>query len=122
MEPEVLRLSDLLDEKTRLQQQETADATALDAIRTCSLTVLRPKLLSWVEQGMPNAWSIFSIPIKEIYDCSDGSPRTLAEYIEFCSGKTIQEHTEGLQARLPDIQVGFVRTSTDLHFVVTKID
>jgi hypothetical protein len=46
--------------------------------------------------------------------------RNLADYITFCSGKSIQEHVAVLQGMLPDIAVAFCYTGASIQIVVSR--
>ena len=105
--PDILTLSDLLNEQTVLQSKEQADKALLETIGTTPVSNLRSKFVEWVLKGRPSAFPIISLDIQPPDRCSDGQTRDLAEYISFCSGKTIGEHVSLLQAKLPDIQLSF---------------
>jgi len=105
--PDILTLSDLLADQSILLAKEQADKSLLDTIGTHSVSTLRPKLVEWVLKGQPTTFPLLRLNIQPPSSCSDGVTRDLADYIAFCSGKTIQEHVALLQAKLPDITVSF---------------
>lgn len=104
-------------------QKEAADKAALESIGAMTMAELRSRLLVWGRIGFPNAHVISSISIVVPSVCSDGvAGRPLGDYIVFCSGKTLSEHIEVLQAKVtPDIQFGFADFGGTLAIVVTRM-
>jgi hypothetical protein len=119
--PPTITLQDILSATELLQNRETSDKVKLEAIGTITFETLRASLLQWATQGFPNAFVVHQIPIVAPPVCSDGQSRTLTDYIQFCSGKTIQEHVAVLQARLPDIVVSFAYTGSSILIVVSRL-
>lgn len=105
--PDVLTLADLLNDQTVIVSKEQADKELLDAIGTQRVENFRAKLLDWVLKGRPTFFPLYEANIYPPPKCSDGQTRGLADYIQYCSGKTIEEHTALLQAKLPDIPITF---------------
>lgn len=118
--PDVLTLSDLLSDQSVVVAKEQADKTLLETIGNQVVGNLRPKLVEWVLKGQPDAFPILSLEIHPPSVCSDGLPRNLPDYIEFCSGKTINDHVALLQAKLPDIHVSFANIGGVTTIVVLK--
>lgn len=117
-EPEPpLAIEDLLNDVAVLQQKEAADKSALDAIGGLSL---RGKLVTWATLGFPNAWTVHEVSVVPPSQCSDGVSRSLADYIQFVSGKTLAEHVATLQTRVTGITVSYAWTGSAILIVVTK--
>lgn len=119
--PDVLTLSDILNDQSILLAKEQADKTLLDTIGAQTVSNLRPKLVEWVLKGQPTTFPLLSLDIRTPSCCSDGVSRNLSDYIQFCSGKTIEEHVALLQAKLPDITVSFANISGITTVVVLKV-
>lgn len=118
--PEILTLGDLLADHDLVVAKEAADKSQLDSIGGQPVQALKPKLLEWVMKGKPDGFPILQMMIQPPPICSDGVARSLPDYIEFCSGKTIQEHVGLLQAKLPDIRVSFANISGAVSVTVLK--
>jgi hypothetical protein len=118
--PDVLTMSDLLSDQSVVVAKEQADKALLETIGTQGVSNLRPKLVEWVLKGRPDGFPILTLNICPPSACSDGESRNLADYISFCSGKTIQEHVALLQAKLPDIQVSFANFGGAVAVTVLK--
>jgi hypothetical protein len=110
-----------LDSADLLEQKEAADKATLDAIGSISYDDLRTRLIAWGRNGFPNASPLQTVTVFPPTVCSDGVTRTLEDYIQFCSGKTIAEHVARLQAKVSsDICVGFANVGGAIAIVVTK--
>jgi len=120
--PPPIRLEDILSSVELLQSKEIADKSLLESIATVSYDALKPRLIQWAVGGFRNAYTIHEIPMTTPPLCSDGEVRSLQDYIEFISGKTIQTHVAELQARLADIVVSFAYTGSSIAIVVSKSD
>ena len=118
--PPPIRLEDILGEQQLLVSQESADKTMLESIGTISYDTLKPRLIQWAASGFPNAYTIYEIAIRSPPLCSDGVARSLHDYIEFVSGKTISDHVAPLQTRLPDFVVSFAYSGHSILIVVSK--
>ena len=118
--PDILSLDDILNDTSVKQVKEEEDKQVLLSIGSQSTQALRPSLLQWAKQGFPAAFPIMTLAIQPPTLCSDGECRCLAEYIEFCSGKTLLDHVQELQAKLVGMSVGFVNMGSYLNIVVSK--
>ena len=118
-----LSLSDILAAGDLLVQKEAADKATLESIGAMTMAELRSYLIVWGRLGFPNAHVISSFTMICPSVCSDGvAGRSLGEYIVFCSGKTLSEHIEVLQAKVtPDIQFGFADFGGTIGIVVTRM-
>lgn len=115
-----ISLADILSAVEVLQQKEAADGTALNAIGNATFESLRPTLITWAGLGFPVAYTLMEIPIQPPPQCSDGVTRDLASYVTFCSGKTIQEHVDLLQAKLTGLSVSYANLGYAIGIVVTR--
>jgi hypothetical protein len=118
--PPTLTLAEILAAQEVLAKREADDKAKLEAIGQISIDTLRPKLIAWAVAGFPNNYVIHDLTILPPATCSDGVGRSLADYIGFCSGKTLSQHIAPLQAVLPDITVAFTYTSPVISIVVVK--
>jgi len=119
--PDVLTLADLLADQDLLLAKEAVDKNRLESIGSQSVQGLKPKLLEWLMKGKPDGFPILQLEIVPPAQCSDGVARSLPDYIEFCSGKTIQDHVGLLQAKLPDILVSFANIGGMVSVTVLKV-
>jgi hypothetical protein len=118
--PPTLTLADILATQEVLVKREADDKSKLEAIGQLSIDTLRPKLIAWAVAGFPNNYAIHELSIVPPACCSDGVTRGLADYIVFCSGKSLSDHIAPLQTTLPDITVTFTFTPPVISIVVIK--
>ena len=118
--PPPIRLEDILGSQELLVAQETNDRVSLESIGTISYDILKPRLIQWAAGGFRNATTIYEIPMTAPPLCSDGEARSLQDYIQFVSGKTIGNHVAVLQARLPDFVVSYAYSGSFIMIVVSK--
>lgn len=118
--PPTLTLADILSAQEVLIQREANDKATLESIGQISLETLRAKLIAWAVANFPNNYSVCDITITPPTCCSDGVARNLADYIVFCSGKSIAEHIAPVQAMLPDITVAYTSSPPVISVVVIK--
>lgn len=115
-----ISLTDILNATEVVTQREAADKTALDGISTITFETLRASLVRWAGAGFPNAYTVYEVPISPPETCSDGAKRSLADYIVYVSGKTIQDHVAALQERVVDMAVSFAYTGSSIVIIVSK--
>jgi hypothetical protein len=113
-------LNDITSAVEVVQIKEAQDKATLESIGTLSFESLRASLIQWAIAGYPNAYKVHEITVSSPNVCSDGVTRNLADYITFCSGKTIHEHIAVLQERMTDISVSFAYTGSSIVIVVSK--
>jgi hypothetical protein len=118
--PPPIRLEDILGSQELLVAQETNDRVSLESIGTISYDILKPRLIQWAAGGFRNATTIYEIPMTAPPLCSDGQARSLQDYIQFVSGKTIGDHVAVLQARLPDFVVSYAYSGSSILIVVSR--
>ena len=118
--PDILTLADLLADHDVVLAKEAADKATLDSIASQSVQGLKPKLLDWLMKGRPDGFPIITLTIQPPAQCSDGVSRDLPTYIEFCSGASIIDHVDRLQAKLPDIRLSFANINGDVCITVLK--
>jgi len=118
--PPPIRLEDILGSQELLVTQETNDRVSLESIGTISYDILKPRLIQWAAGGFRNATTIYEIPMTAPPLCSDGQARSLQDYIQFVSGKSIGDHVAVLQARLPDFVVSYAYSGSFIMIVVSK--
>jgi len=119
--PPPILLDDILSSMEVLRVTEAEHKSLLESIGTLSADSIRPRLIQWATSGFRNAYPIHEIYLSPPSVCSDGQTRSLQDYIQFVSGKTIQEHVAVLQARMPDIVVSFAYTGVSILVVVSKV-
>jgi hypothetical protein len=120
--PPVIRLDDILADQNLFLQQEARDREKFNALASPDLGDIRAKLVAWASRGFQLPCDLVVIDITAPNICSDGVQRTFFDYIQFVSGKSITEHMATLQPILPDFQVAYSYTRTQVRIgVVLKV-
>jgi len=120
-EPPRILLTDLLTDLSVLHQQETADRASFCAVTSPDLSSIRTKLITWLANGKQGNCTIITIPFAVPNMCSDGVARNFFEYVEFISGTPLVAHLQSIQAILPDFEVGYQCSRTELLFCVVRV-
>jgi len=118
--PAPITIDDLLSSSELVKKKEEDDKALLESIGAMSLTELKSKLLTWALAGFPNVYELMKVTINLPTVCSDGVTRGLADYIEFCSGKPIQDHVAVLQEKVTGMSISFANMGSYIAIVVTK--
>jgi hypothetical protein len=111
----VIRLDDILADQTLYLQQEARDRDKFAQLLSPNLNDIRTKLVGFAAKQFQPPCDLFVIDITAPNICSDGVQRTFFDYIQFVSGKSITEHLATLQPILPDFQVAYSYTRTQLR-------
>jgi hypothetical protein len=119
--PPQIRLSELLDQVSVLQQQEAGDQTLLASLAVPNLTEIRRIMTTWVAGGFQGSCDLVRIGLTPPNVCSDGVSRNMYEYIAFLSGKTLIEHLGAFQALLPEFEVGYRCSRSEIVFCVIRL-
>lgn len=118
--PAPITIDDLLSTVEMIQQKEAQDKLTLEGIGAMSHDTLKAKLLNWATAGFPNVYEVYRVSITPPAQCSDSVVRNLEDYIQFCSGKTIQEHVAVLGAKVTGMDISFANMGNYIAIVVTK--
>lgn len=112
--PPTILLTDLLSEVSVLQQQETSDRAKMSALTSPDLSSIRTNLVAWVASGFRGSCDLVRMDLSPPNVCSDGVSRNLFDYLAFLSGKTLAEHLQSIQTILPDFEIGYRCSRTEL--------
>jgi hypothetical protein len=120
-EPPRILLSDLLSDVSVLQQQESADRVAFSVLNAPNLSEIRTKMTAWVAGGMQGPCDLVRITMTPPNVCSDGVSRNFFDYIVFVSGKSLAEHIQTFQSILPDFEVGYRCSRSEVVICVVRV-
>lgn len=118
--PPVISLDDIMASVEVVTQKEQSDKVILDSVGSIPYDTLKSKLLVWATSGFQNVYEIYKLEITTPSVCSDGISRNLSDYIQFCSGKSMQEHVATLQERVQGILITFANMGSYIAVVVSK--
>lgn len=110
-----IRMSEIIAQQSVYLQQEAADRNKFMPLLYPDLEDIRAKLVGWAARNFQGFCDLVVIDIATPNICSDGMQRTFFDYIQFVSGKTVAEHMKTLEPILPDFQVAYSYTRTQLR-------
>ncbi len=119
--PPRILLTEILSNLAVLQQQEASDRAAFAFSATPNLEDIRNKLTAWIAGGKQGLCDLARVSMTPPNVCSDGVSRNFFDYIQFVSGKTLAEHVHVLQDILPEFEVGYRCSRTELVFCVIRV-
>jgi hypothetical protein len=115
-----ITIDDILNSVEVITKKEADDKAILESIGAMPVDTLKEKLLQWAKLGFPNVYEIQKIIITPPTKCSDGVTRNLPSYIEYCSGKPIQDHVALLQSKVSGMTISFANMNVYIAIVVSK--
>jgi hypothetical protein len=118
--PAPITIDDIVNSIDYIKIKEAGDKVILETIGNMSADTLKSQLVLWGTAGFPNAYVILKVTVEPPATCSDGVSRNLADYIQFCSGKTITEHVQLVQDKVSGIVVSFANYTSYIGIVVSK--
>lgn len=120
-EPFVIRLSDIVTQQTSALEKEEDDKAKLSSLINPDWNDIRAKLIAWAARKFALPCDFMTFSLNPPNPCSDGVYRTLPEYVQFLTGKTISEHLATFQSVLPDFVASYLIQDGVLHIgVVTR--
>lgn len=114
----LLTIDDILG--TLMLEKESKDRAELENIGNMPIDELKESLTFWVKLGFPNDFALKRICIEPPTKCVDGITRNLRDYIQYCSGKTIEEHATVLQSKLSGMTISVVESYGCFTIAVSK--
>ncbi len=115
-----ITIDDIINSVECIKVKENSDKATLESIGNTSFGNLKTQLIKWGVDGFTYAYPIIMITIEPPAICSDGVSRNLLDYIQYCSGKTIQEYVAIIQEKVRGIVVSYTRYSSHMAIVVSK--
>jgi hypothetical protein len=118
--PPVIRLSDIVTEQVTIAQQEETDRQKVTILVNPSLADIRASLIAWATRKFQLPCDLYVLELTPPSACSDGVSRNVFDYIQFLSGKTLQEHMDNLQSILPDLYVTYLQEGNTIKVGVVQ--
>jgi len=118
----LISLSELMTSNAALKATEAANKQSLEM---CDAPTLLNNLQQWAGTGFQASYPVYQLqvvtPIKTttLYNCSDGIPRNVWDYIPFCLGYPITTLVSSFQQRVSGMNFSFSLEETPT--IVVKI-
>jgi hypothetical protein len=106
----VITLDDLISSTAALQAIEASNKQKLELFDN---SVLLANLHQWAGAGFQDSYVVYQFSIippqktMNMYSCSDGTPRTVWDYIPFCLGYPLTTLVATFQARVSGMTFSF---------------
>jgi len=117
--PAPISIADLLSSVEVITQKEAEDKATLEAIGAMTTSALKSKLTEWAIAKFPNNFEIHRLTLIPPEKCSDGVTRDLTDYIQFCSGKSFQQHIDPLRAKVSGMSFTFANMGSHIAIFAT---
>ena len=118
----LISLDDLITSNAALKATEATNKQNLEALDT---SVLMNNLHQWAGTGFQASYSVYQFqivtPVKTtaLYNCSDGTPRNVWDYIPFCLGYPITTLVANYQQKVAGMHFSF--SLEEVPTIVLKI-
>jgi hypothetical protein len=117
----IISLSDLITSTATLQAIEAANKQRLETFDTA---IFLSNLQQWAGSGFKDSYPVYEFSVVNpqktlnMHSCSDGTPRTVWDYIPFCMGYPITTLVAKLQEKVSDMTLTFSLEDTNETIVL----
>lgn len=118
----LISIDDLAKSNAALKATEVANKTSLELFDE---SVFMNNLHKWAGSGFQASYPVYELkvvtPVKttSLYNCSDGTPRNVWDYIPFCMGYPITQLVDTFQRRVSGMNFSF--SLEDASSIILKI-
>ena len=115
--PHIVTIEELIASREAVLAKQAADKVLMSAIANPTQEVFRGPLFQWAATGFERGFMIYSVEITPPALCDDGVGRSIGNYIEYCTGQTIETLCATIQSMMNGIQVfhSFLGSAVRLH-------
>lgn len=105
-----VNILDIINSQSLFIQIEQQNKTNLNSL---NFTTFKTTLYKWAALNYPDSFLAYSFPVTTppmaagLYSCSDGTPRSIWDYIPFFLNKSIQDWLADYQAKVSGITLTF---------------
>ena len=119
-DPNVITINEILNNLEVLRQKEADVARLIEQNMTgLSIAELKIRLLQWASSRFPPMYPIASVEVMPLSVCSDGIHRPMQQFIEFCTGTTVEAIVNRFKEKMPDLIVSFLFLGNTFNIYVT---
>ena len=105
-----LSLNEIINSHNTLLEIENLNKTNFYSL---NFGQFRANLYKWAAQGYPDSFLAYSFPVMTpsmngyLYNCSDGNPKNIWDYIPFCLNLSLQDWLNTYQQKVDGIKLSF---------------
>jgi hypothetical protein len=103
-------LDDIINSRTTLLEIEAQNKKTF---YTLDFSQFKTTLYKWAAQGYPDSFLAYSFPVitppmtGSVYNCSDGNPKNIWDYIPFCLNLSLQDWLTTYQQKVNGMTLSF---------------
>ena len=116
----IATIDQLVTQQSLALAQENADRASLLPLSSPSSYVFTPALQAWASAGFPALGDLVTITLNPPSPCSDGTTRTVYEYVSYLLGKDLGPATVALDAQFLGITVGYILQGNTVRLCVSR--
>ena len=116
----IATIDQLVTQQSVALAQETADRAALLPLTNPGSYGFTPALQAWASAGFPALGDLVTITFNPPSPCSDGTTRTVYEYVSYLLGKDLGAATMALDAKFLGITIAYVLQSNTLRICASR--
>jgi hypothetical protein len=117
----IATIDELVTQQSTALAQESADRTSLLPLSNPGSFGFIQPLRQWAAAGFPALTSLISITLNPPSPCSDGTTRTVYEYVAYLlDGKDVAAATVELDSKFLGITISYVLSGNTLQLCATR--
>ena len=116
----IATIDQLVTQQSLALAQENADRASLLPLSSPSSYVFTPALQAWASAGFPALGTLVTFTFNPPSPCSDGTTRTVYEYVSYLLGKDLGPATVALDAQFLGITVGYILQGNTVRLCVSR--
>ena len=116
----IATIDQLVTQQSIALEQEATDRAALVPLTNPGSFGYTSALQAWASSGFPALGSIVTITLNPPSPCSDGTTRTMYEYVCYLLGKDLGMATVALDSQFLGITISYILQSNTLRICATR--
>lgn len=116
----IATIDQLVTQQSVAVQQEATDRDVLLPLTNPESYNFTPGLQAWASAGFPALWALVTITLNPPSPCSDGTTRTMYEYVSYLLGKDLGAATVALDTKFLGITIAYVLQANTLRICASR--
>jgi hypothetical protein len=116
----IATIDQLVTQHSLALAQEATDRAALLPLTSPTSYGYTPALQAWASDGFPPLRALVTITLNPPSPCSDGTTRTVYEYVSYLLGKDLGAATLDLDAQFLGIKIAYVLEANTLRICASR--
>jgi hypothetical protein len=116
----IATIDQLVTQQSLALQQEAADRASLLPLTNPGSYNFTPALQAWASDGFPALGSLVTVTLTPPSPCSDGTTRTVYNYVSYLLGKDLGAATVALDVQFLGITIAYVLQGNTLRICASR--